>query len=164
MLVTRCPWCHDDVDPVKDPWVVCASCLARHHRACWSDARRCSTCAGTEVLGRSGLGAPLGFYALGLAVGAAAAAGYFWEHDIWPIGAAIALTPFVLVLASSFRRRLGRLLLALLRPFGRVAGRTRHAVLGVRETAAGRMAMEVFSTDEGVRARRERRRHEGEIG
>ena len=160
MLVTRCPWCHDDVDPGKDPWVVCAACLARHHRACWSDARRCSTCAGTEILGRSGLGAPLGFYALGLVVGAAATLAYAWFHDLWPIGAVIALTPFVLVLASSFRRRVGRFLVRLLLPFARGAAGVRHALLGARQSAPGRMAMEVFSTDEGVRARRERRRRE----
>jgi hypothetical protein len=101
---------------------------------------------------------------LGLAIGVGGALTYTRANDLWPIGAMIALTPFVLLLVSPFRKRLGRLVSSLFRPFGHAASGLRHALLGARETAAGRMAMEVFSTDEGVRARRERRRRDGEIG
>src|SRR5579859_1737518 len=47
---TRCPYCHEDVKPAQDAWVVCADCLARHHKDCWQDGGRCSSCGQTGFL------------------------------------------------------------------------------------------------------------------
>ncbi len=49
----RCPFCHEAVGPSSQPagagehsgsWVSCASCLARHHAACWDEGKRCGAC------------------------------------------------------------------------------------------------------------------------
>src|SRR5271154_4879655 len=48
----RCPFCHDRIDAVDESCVVCASCLARQHRECWSELARCGTCSGREILER----------------------------------------------------------------------------------------------------------------
>ena len=40
-----CPYCHETVDASKKNWVACSSCLARHHKACWRENKRCATCA-----------------------------------------------------------------------------------------------------------------------
>lgn len=42
----RCPYCHADVVLGAEPWVVCRTCVARHHRACWGEAGRCAACGG----------------------------------------------------------------------------------------------------------------------
>ena len=47
---TRCPYCHENVRLAEDAWVVCAECLARHHKECWQDALRCSACGQTGCL------------------------------------------------------------------------------------------------------------------
>lgn len=47
---TRCPYCHDNVHPAQDAWVVCSDCLARHHKECWQDAPRCGACGQTSYL------------------------------------------------------------------------------------------------------------------
>ena len=40
----RCPYCHDDLTAASDPWVACATCLARHHHSCWSESDGCASC------------------------------------------------------------------------------------------------------------------------
>jgi hypothetical protein len=41
----RCPFCHDPVRlELPTPWVACAACLARHHRSCWDESKRCGAC------------------------------------------------------------------------------------------------------------------------
>lgn len=52
---TKCPYCHDDVRPAEDAWVVCSDCLARHHKECWQDSARCSSCGQTSFLEPAGL-------------------------------------------------------------------------------------------------------------
>jgi hypothetical protein len=49
---TRCPYCHEGVDPDATGWLACAHCLARHHDECWNETGRCGSCARTEALGR----------------------------------------------------------------------------------------------------------------
>jgi hypothetical protein len=50
LAVNRCPFCHEDV-AVSDPEaVVCRQCLARQHGGCWSEAKACGACRGTEAL------------------------------------------------------------------------------------------------------------------
>jgi len=45
---SRCPYCHDMVD-ADSSFVVCHTCLARHHATCWVDHGSCSSCG--EVRG-----------------------------------------------------------------------------------------------------------------
>lgn len=45
----RCPFCHDHVNAEK-PWIACAGCLARHHKACWRDNKKCASCGGKKAL------------------------------------------------------------------------------------------------------------------
>jgi F-box protein 11 len=52
---TRCPYCHDDVKPAESGWVVCRDCLARHHKECWEDSARCSSCGQTTYLEPAGM-------------------------------------------------------------------------------------------------------------
>jgi hypothetical protein len=40
----RCPFCHGDVEPSRHDWVVCRSCVARHHATCWEERDACSSC------------------------------------------------------------------------------------------------------------------------
>lgn len=40
----RCPFCHEAVAVDDGAWVGCASCLARHHAACWDGGRVCGAC------------------------------------------------------------------------------------------------------------------------
>jgi hypothetical protein len=47
---TRCPYCHENVDAQGESWIVCASCLARHHAACWRDHGRCAACDARAAL------------------------------------------------------------------------------------------------------------------
>jgi|SRR5579872_3568558 len=47
----RCPFCHGEIGPRSDDWVACRDCLARHHRACWSELHACSTCGRRDFLG-----------------------------------------------------------------------------------------------------------------
>jgi hypothetical protein len=48
----RCPFCHADVGLGDEP-VVCAACLAKHHKACWfEDGGACATCGSRDGLGR----------------------------------------------------------------------------------------------------------------
>jgi hypothetical protein len=42
--LTRCPFCHADVDVAGADWVACKGCLARHHLACWGESGACATC------------------------------------------------------------------------------------------------------------------------
>jgi hypothetical protein len=42
--LTRCPFCHADVDIAGADWVACKGCLARHHLACWGESGACATC------------------------------------------------------------------------------------------------------------------------
>ncbi|MBX3467347.1 MAG: hypothetical protein KF878_10690 [Planctomycetes bacterium] len=46
LAAARCPFCHDDVHPDAGDvaCVACERCLARHHEACWDEARRCGAC------------------------------------------------------------------------------------------------------------------------
>jgi len=46
----RCPYCHADVSPERNDWVVCRDCLARHHLACWHEGKRCATCGKKKYL------------------------------------------------------------------------------------------------------------------
>ncbi|MCO5172431.1 MAG: hypothetical protein M9894_39540 [Planctomycetes bacterium] len=47
--VHRCPFCRDDVGRADS--VVCADCLTRHHRGCWSEGgERCGSCQGARKL------------------------------------------------------------------------------------------------------------------
>lgn len=48
----RCPYCHDDVRAADEDVRVCAACLARHHKPCWSELRRCSACGAQRCLRR----------------------------------------------------------------------------------------------------------------
>lgn len=52
---TRCPYCHENVKLAEDVWVVCADCLARHHKECWQDAARCCACGQTAHLEPAGM-------------------------------------------------------------------------------------------------------------
>jgi hypothetical protein len=47
---TRCPYCHEHVEVEREAWVVCRSCLARHHQGCWQGDAECATCGRTEFL------------------------------------------------------------------------------------------------------------------
>lgn len=49
--LTRCPYCHDDVDPTGADWLACRGCLARQHRGCWHEGRRCGACGSDQHLG-----------------------------------------------------------------------------------------------------------------
>lgn len=46
---TRCPYCHE-VCEALDGACACASCLSRHHRACWEEAGACGNCRGDRRL------------------------------------------------------------------------------------------------------------------
>jgi hypothetical protein len=46
----RCPFCHGSVGADLDDSAVCARCLARHHRECWSEGAGCASCRETEAL------------------------------------------------------------------------------------------------------------------
>lgn len=47
---TRCPFCHDAIALDADPWVVCESCLSRHHSDCWQIHKQCASCHETGYL------------------------------------------------------------------------------------------------------------------
>ncbi len=47
---TRCPYCHEHVEVETEAWVVCRSCLARHHQGCWQSDAGCATCGREEFL------------------------------------------------------------------------------------------------------------------
>ncbi|MBI3722380.1 hypothetical protein HY251_00265, partial [bacterium] len=67
----RCPCCREDVALALDAWVVCRSCLSRHHAACWKRTRTCSSCGGRAALGdrrRPARAAAVGLVALALLV------------------------------------------------------------------------------------------------
>jgi hypothetical protein len=40
----RCPYCHDELSVERAAWVVCRSCLARHHEGCWRESKTCASC------------------------------------------------------------------------------------------------------------------------
>ncbi len=44
----RCPYCHDAI--ADSGWVVCVTCLARHHEPCFAEAGCCASCKGREAL------------------------------------------------------------------------------------------------------------------
>ncbi|RMG07990.1 MAG: hypothetical protein D6731_22645 [Planctomycetota bacterium] len=46
----RCPFCHEGVELDREEWVVCAGCLGRHHRSCWSESAGCAACEETRAL------------------------------------------------------------------------------------------------------------------
>lgn len=55
VVAMRCPFCHEDVHPeahAVGACVACERCLARHHEACWDEARRCGACGGRRRLRR----------------------------------------------------------------------------------------------------------------
>ncbi len=52
---TRCPYCHENLNPAEDVWVVCTDCLARHHKECWQDSARCCSCGQTGFLEPAGM-------------------------------------------------------------------------------------------------------------
>ncbi len=76
----RCPFCHEDVAP-EDEWVACKSCLARHHRDCWTESKACASCGEAAFVAREEparrsrsfgqLAAALGLLLVALGVGAA---------------------------------------------------------------------------------------------
>lgn len=85
---TRCPYCHDACASGEDT-LVCDACLARHHRECWTVARRCASCGGSRALGSvsSGVESSRASTILAWTVGALAVAspllmGPLWE--LWP--------------------------------------------------------------------------------
>ena len=45
---SKCPFCHDTVE-VQDR-AVCATCVAVHHLACWTEHGACAACGGEQVL------------------------------------------------------------------------------------------------------------------
>lgn len=47
---TRCPYCHSSVEASEAEAIVCATCLSRHHRECWTG--ECASCRATGALGR----------------------------------------------------------------------------------------------------------------
>src|SRR5262249_54233407 len=47
---SRCPFCHAEVVAERATTCVCASCLARHHVACWREHKACSSCGSTDEL------------------------------------------------------------------------------------------------------------------
>jgi hypothetical protein len=49
---TRCPFCHEGVAVESEAWVACEKCLARHHRACWDEGKRCASCGASAPLKR----------------------------------------------------------------------------------------------------------------
>jgi hypothetical protein len=50
VVTSRCPFCHEGVDPAAAAWVACSACLGRHHAACWGEAGRCAACGTTTHL------------------------------------------------------------------------------------------------------------------
>lgn len=84
---SRCPYCHDDVPAAAEDGVVCATCLARHHEACWQETGRCASCRHGERLRReSSPAAPRARVGLGLlaALGVTlAAALLFFAGGAW---------------------------------------------------------------------------------
>jgi hypothetical protein len=44
---TRCPYCHASI-AAEPETVVCASCLSRHHKECWTDT--CASCGRGQAL------------------------------------------------------------------------------------------------------------------
>jgi hypothetical protein len=44
--IHRCPYCHDSVS--KETRVICKSCLAPQHSACWDEDQRCGSCGDKE--------------------------------------------------------------------------------------------------------------------
>jgi len=48
--LNKCPFCQDGINISRDKWVVCAACLARHHRECWDEYGACSTCKHQQML------------------------------------------------------------------------------------------------------------------
>jgi hypothetical protein len=49
---SRCPYCHEEVRVERADWVACEGCLARHHRACWSERGSCAACHSQGALDR----------------------------------------------------------------------------------------------------------------
>lgn len=47
---TRCPFCHASIEREAPDAVACRLCLARHHRACWTEGTACASCACRERL------------------------------------------------------------------------------------------------------------------
>ena len=41
---TRCPFCHDALEPISEKWIACGACLARHHADCWDETAACASC------------------------------------------------------------------------------------------------------------------------
>lgn len=46
----RCPFCHSEVLPDREAWVVCATCVARHHADCWREGGRCAACGAQQAV------------------------------------------------------------------------------------------------------------------
>lgn len=107
---TRCPYCHDDL--AHDPWLACASCLARHHPDCWQTHDACASCGASDHLvapdAATGVrAAPStgdgGITTAALVVlGALALAGAFGFWLYGKLGAALAVTVVAFVLSQLF--------------------------------------------------------------
>jgi hypothetical protein len=50
----RCPFCHERIAPERDALLVCATCRARHHRACWREGTKCAACGSGRYQDRAG--------------------------------------------------------------------------------------------------------------
>ncbi|MBI3726172.1 tetratricopeptide repeat protein [bacterium] len=46
-----CKGCGATLDISREPWLVCESCVARHHVSCWEKAGRCGACGSELSLG-----------------------------------------------------------------------------------------------------------------
>lgn len=58
LVPPRCPYCHEDVAPGDPGWAACASCQARHHRACVAESPRCASCGEQRFLALTPLTRP----------------------------------------------------------------------------------------------------------
>jgi hypothetical protein len=129
----RCPFCHEGVTLETDRWVACATCLARHHEACFGERGACASCghaealdpylaqtyraaAGSNQLRRLGKGAIA--FAILAAVEAALGLCLGWEPVLWRVEAALVLV--FAVAAGGLVATLG-LLLLMAAPFLAVA-------------------------------------------
>lgn len=49
-ISARCPFCHESIEVAESGWICCKLCLARHHRACWTEHGSCASCGETGSL------------------------------------------------------------------------------------------------------------------
>lgn len=68
-VVSRCPYCRDELRADRADWVACEGCLARHHASCWREHGSCASCHGRQALVRPGKASrPAAVVALVLAI------------------------------------------------------------------------------------------------